>query len=76
MAFLTCPSCDYWGPADRRETAFEYLMRDGLIELRRCRRCRSFLLVRFLLFPTSAEAEVIPAEVAVGIKRAGGLPPP
>jgi hypothetical protein len=50
-------------------------MRDGLIELRRCRRCRSYLLVRFTLFPTRAEAEVIPAGVAVEMERAGVVPP-
>jgi hypothetical protein len=63
VATLTCPACGHSGPADRRETAFDYIARDGLIELRRCRACRVPLLVRFTLFPTRATGEVIPGEV-------------
>jgi hypothetical protein len=63
MSILTCPACGHWGPADRSETAFEYLARDGLLELRRCRGCGARLLVRFTLFPTEAWAEVLPPEV-------------
>jgi hypothetical protein len=75
MAILTCAACGHSGPADRRETAFEYIARDGLIELRRCRSCRAPLLVRFTLFPTRATAEVIPAEVWEEMVRVrDGLP--
>jgi hypothetical protein len=70
VSVLTCPSCRRWGPADSSESAFEYLAREGLIELRRCRRCRAYLLVRFRLFPTRADAEVIPLEVCIEMERA------
>lgn len=63
MAILTCPDCGHWGPAGRTDEAFDYLARDGLLELRRCRACGAGLLVRFTLFPTEAQAEVIPTEV-------------
>jgi hypothetical protein len=69
VAILTCPACGQSGPADRSETAFDYIARDGLIELRRCRGCRAPLLVRFALFPTRAMAEVIPAEVWEEMER-------
>jgi hypothetical protein len=71
MAILTCPACGHWGPADRSETAFDYIARDGLIELRRCRGCEAPLLVRFTLFPTRATGEVIPAEVWEEMARQG-----
>ena len=69
MAILTCPACGHWGPADRSEIAFDYLARDDMIELRRCCSCRAYLLVRFTLFPTTAEAEVLPPEVTSEIER-------
>ena len=62
MASLTCPACGNHGDGGRAESAFEYLARDELIELRRCRRCGAGLLVRFTLFPTQAHPEVIPPD--------------
>ena len=59
---LTCPSCGNFGDGGRAETEFDYLRRDGLVELRRCRACGAGLLVRFTLLPTEAHPEVIPAE--------------
>lgn len=63
MSVLRCPACGATGPADRSESTFEYLDRDELLALRRCRTCGTALLVRFTLFPTEAHAEVIPHEV-------------
>jgi uncharacterized Zn finger protein len=70
MCMLSCPACGETGPADRSETAFEYIDRDELLALRRCRRCGNVLLVRFTLFPTEAEAEVVPAEVWEAMQEA------
>jgi|1186.fasta_scaffold54786_2 hypothetical protein len=72
MAILTCPACGHWGAAGRSEEAFEYLRRDGLLEVRRCNGCGAYLLVRFTLFPTEAEAEVLPAEVVSETLREHG----
>lgn len=63
MSMLSCPACGQTGPGDRSEAAFEYIDRDELLALRRCRRCGTVLLVRFTLFPTEAHAEVIPEDV-------------
>ncbi len=74
-AMLTCPVCGQFGPADRRETAFDYIAREELLELRRCRGCDTPLLVRFTLFPTEAEGEPIPLEVWEEIERLRGVAP-
>jgi hypothetical protein len=71
VPILTCPACGRWGPADRSETDFDYVARDGLLELRRCRGCGAGLLVRFTLFPTDADAEVIPPEVWAEMRAPG-----
>ena len=72
MATLTCPACGNVGDAGRAETSFDYLERDGLIELRRCRGCGAGLLVRFTLMPTRAYPEVIPIEAWDEIRRVRG----
>ena len=78
MPTLECPACGLVGDGGRSETSFDYLRRDGLIELRRCRGCGAGLLVRFLLFPSEALVEVIPAEAWDEMMRvgAGGRQPP
>ena len=60
---LTCPGCGHSGDGGRSETAFDYLGRDGLVEVRRCQGCGAGLLVRFTLLPTLAHPELIPDEV-------------
>ena len=72
MAILTCPQCGHSGDGGRAESAFDYIRRDGLIELRRCRRCGAGLLVRFTLLPTEAHPEVLPPEVWQEVTNAGG----
>ena len=71
MPTLECPACGAVGDGGRSETSFDYLRRDGLVELRRCRRRGAGLLVRFLLFPPEAFAEVIPVEAWDEMVRAG-----
>ncbi len=63
MCMLSCPACSTTGPGDRSESAFDYIDRDELLALRRCRKCGTVLLVRFTLFPTEAHAEAIPPDV-------------
>lgn len=75
MPTLECPSCGLVGDGGRSERSFDYLRRDGLVELRRCRRCGAGLLVRFLLFPPEAFAEVIPPEAWDEMVRAGAAGP-
>jgi hypothetical protein len=60
---LICPHCGHAGDGGRSETDFDYVRRDGLVEVRRCRSCGAGLLVRFTLHPTEAHPEVIPADV-------------
>jgi transcription initiation factor IIE alpha subunit len=72
MPTLTCPACGHFGAGGRDETSFDYLERDGLIELRRCRRCGAGLLVRFTLMPTQAYPEVIAREAWDEIRRIRG----
>jgi hypothetical protein len=71
---LTCPQCGHSGDGGRSEAAFDYIRRDGLVELRRCRSCGAGLLVRFTLLPTEAHPEVIPADVwrEMAVPSAGG----
>jgi hypothetical protein len=73
MPKLTCPTCGRCGPADRRETTFDYIARDGPLGLRRCRACGTPLHVPFRLFPAQPEAEPIPSEVWEETERALGL---
>jgi hypothetical protein len=70
MATLTCPRCGSSGDAGRSESAFDYIRRDGLVEIRRCRGCGAGLLVRFTLLPTEAHPEVIPDDVWREIEQA------
>lgn len=72
MCMLSCPACGQTGAGDRSETAFDYIDRDELLALRRCRRCATVLLVRFTLLPTEAHAEVIPAEVWEAMQEVRG----
>jgi hypothetical protein len=73
MCTLECPRCGQAGPGDRDESAFDFLDRDELLALRRCRRCGTVLLVRFTLFPTEAHAEVIPADVWEAMEEARSI---
>lgn len=63
MATLICPQCGHAGDGGRTESDFDYVRRDGLVEVRRCRSCGAGLLVRFTLLPTLAHPEVIPPDV-------------
>jgi hypothetical protein len=63
VPFLTCPQCGHAGDGGRSESDFDYVRRDDLVEVRRCRSCGAGLLVRFTLLPTEAHAEVIPPDV-------------
>jgi hypothetical protein len=71
VATLTCPECGHAGDGGRSEAAFEYVRRDGLVEVRRCRNCGAGLLVRFTLLPTLAHPEVIPPDVWRVMEEAG-----
>ena len=76
MPTITCPGCSAYGDGGRNESAFQYISRDGLLELRRCRACGAGLLVRFTVLPTHAYAELVDPEVWEQVELGQARTPP